>query len=660
MCGIAGILLRSEATGCGLAAAGGSPSSAEAVARRMVEVLGHRGPDGHAVQALDAGRGASVALGHTRLAILDLSPDGRQPMSNPETGDWITHNGEVYNFRELRDELGIPGRREGPERDGWRSRTDTEVILGAYGKWGRQCLGRLRGMFAFALWDAQRRQLFAARDRLGIKPLYYYSGDGFFLFASEVRALLASGLVPRRLDMRVVWEFLAYQSAPSPRTLIEGVRALPPGAWLRAGIDGTVETGHYWDLLERAAPEARTATVAESRRRVGEMLREAVDLHLVSDVPVGAFLSGGIDSSAVVALIREAGQVPRTFSVVFPERAYDEARHARRVAARFGTDHSEILLTERDLLDQLQDALAAMDQPTGDGVNSYVLSRAVRSAGVKVALSGLGGDEFFGGYPSFGRLTRAAWCLKPWGYLPAGLRACAGKAVGFLGGTSVQGAKVAALVDSDGTLPAVFPVMRQLLSRPQRHALLADSCLRMVDEAHDTYVTLLQQAYAGAPGADAFARISYAEARTYMHDVLLRDTDQMSMAHGLEVRVPLLDHKLVEYLMGLPDTQKRPDGIAKRLLVESLAGLLPDDIVHRPKQGFALPFAPWMRGALRRFCEERLEPGRTAARGLFRPEAVRRLWRAFLGGQGDGLWSRVWILVVLEEWLERNGVRGES
>ncbi len=631
--------------------------SARDVVSRMVEALGHRGPDGRAVTTLDAGPALVLALGHTRLAILDLSPAGGQPMSNPETGDWLTHNGEIYNHRQLRDELSIHGGEPDLQGNGWRSRSDTEVILKAYGRWGRECLERLRGMFAFALWDAGRRTLFLARDRLGIKPLYYCSGDGFFLFASEVRALLASGLVRRRLDAVALGEYLAYQSIPAPRTLIKGVHALPPGSSLTVEAGGTMATGRYWDLLEHASPEARTATGAQSRRRVGEILREAVALHLVSDVPVGAFLSGGIDSSAVVALMREVGQTPHTFSVIFSEQAYDEARYARQIATRFRTEHCEILLTEGDLLDQLPGALAAMDQPSGDGVNTYVLARAVRSAGVSVALSGLGGDELFGGYPSFDRLARAAGYLKLWGRLPYGVRASAGQALRLLGGSSPRGSKLAALAESDGTLPTVFPVLRAVFSRAERRALLAGRWSPGADEGPDPYVRLLKDAYAGAPGSGLLSRISYAEGRTYMHDVLLRDTDQMSMAHGLEVRVPLLDHKVVEYLMGLPDAHKRPDGIPKRLLVEGLGGLLPDDIVRRPKQGFTLPFAPWMRGAIRGFCEERLEAGRTVSRGLFRSEAVQRLWRDFLDGAHGALWSRVWMLVVLEDWLERHGVR---
>ena len=656
MCGIAGILVSSRSFEHDLLPAEGGRLAAHEALERMVQGLRHRGPNGDGIAPADRGRPSTVVLGHTRLAILDLSPAGQQPMCDPVTGNSITYNGEIYNYRELRGELEVKREGAGGGDAGWRSRTDTEVILKGYARWGRDCLERLRGMFAFAIWDASQQMLFLARDRLGIKPLYYYAGNGFFLFASEVRALLASGLVPRRLDPVALWEYLGYQSVPAPRTLIQGIHTLPPGAWLTVDTAGTMCEGRYWDLLEHASPEARSATAAESRRRVGELLREAVAMHLVSDVPLGAFLSGGIDSSAIVALMREAGQVPQTFSVVFAESRYDEARYARQVATHFATDHTEIPLTQQDLLDQLPEALAAMDQPSGDGVNTYMVSRAVRSAGVTVALSGLGGDEFFGGYPSFARLGHMARFLHLWGYTPASLRTLTAKAVSHLGGASVAAAKVAALVESDGTLSSLFPVLRQVLSGPQRRTLLTEPWLQRLGEVQDPYVQLLQKAYARASWGGLLGRISYAEGRTYMHDVLLRDTDQMSMAHALEVRVPLLDHTLVAYLMGLPDAYKRSNGTPKRLLVESLDGLLPDEIVHRPKQGFTLPFELWMRGALRRFCEKRLSPERLGARGIFQPDQVQELWHAFLAGRREVSWSRLWILVVLEEWLECNDV----
>ena len=467
MCGIAGILVSSSSCEHGLLPAEGGRLALQEALERMVQCLRHRGPNGDGIAPADRGRPSTVVFGHTRLAILDLSPAGQQPMCDSVTGNSITYNGEIYNYRELRNELEVRGARVGRGEAGWRSRTDTEVILKGYARWGRDgCLERLRGMFAFAIWDASQQILFLARDRLGIKPLYYYAGNGFFLFASEVRALLASGLVPRRLEPVALWEYLGYLSVPVPRTLIQGIHALPPGSWLTVDTAGKMCEGRYWDLLEHASSEARSAPAAKSRRRVGELLREAVAMHLVSDVPLGAFLSGGIDSSAIVALMREAGQVPRTFSVVFAESRYDEAQYARHIATRFATDHTEIPLTEQQLLDQLPEALAVMDQPSGDGVNTYVVSQAVRSAGVTVALSGLGGDEFFGGYPSFARLGRVAKLLRLWGYTPASLRTLTAKAIGRLGGASVAAAKAAALVESDGTLPASSLYCGRSFQRP--------------------------------------------------------------------------------------------------------------------------------------------------------------------------------------------------
>lgn len=615
----------------------------------MVERIRHRGPDDEGLWARDEGD-VRVALGQTRLSILDLSAAGHQPMLDAATGNAVVFNGEVYNFRQVRESFGGEG---GP----WATGTDTEVILRGYARWGKSCLERLRGMFAFGVYDGARRELFLARDRLGIKPLYYYRGDGFLVFASEVRAILATGLVPRVLDAVSLRHYLAYQTVPAPRTMIEGVRMLPPGSWLACRPTGEVEERRYWDPLENASEEARHATQAESRRRVGELLREAAALHLVSDVPVGAFLSGGIDSTAVAALMHEAGHTPRTFSVVFTEGAYDEAPFARKAAAHLSADHTEIFLTEETLLAQLPAAVAAMDQPTGDGINSYVVAGAVRSFGLKVALSGLGGDELFGGYPSFARLRRAMPYLSAWRNAPAAVRGLATRAVSRLGRSSVVAVKAANLLSSDGTVASAYPPLRQVLSLAQRNALLAEATTLSSDLSSDPYVALLKRAFSGAPATGIMSQVAYAEARTYMHDLLLRDTDQMSMAHALEVRVPLLDHKLVEYVMGLPDERKRPNGTPKSLLVESLGGLLPGEVVNRPKRGFTLPFEPWMRGALKGFCEERLHPDRVAARGIFDPPEVGRLWRTFLSGGREVTWSRLWLLVALEEWLEANDVR---
>jgi len=308
MCGIAGIYLTVAPERAGL------ESSVEVVAGRMVERIRHRGPDDEGTWAGIVSGDGRVAFGHTRLSILDLSAAGHQPMLDRSTGNVLTFNGEVYNFRQVRNALGD---------EVWDSETDSEVILRSYDRWGKLCLERLRGMFAFAIYDRASGALFMARDRMGIKPLYYYRGEGFLIFASEVRAILATGLVPRILDPVALSQYLAYQTVPAPRTIVEGVRMLTPGTWLECLASGELKEQRYWDPLENASEEARHAGKSESRRRVNELLHESAALHLVSDVPVGAFLSGGIDSTAIVALMREAGHTPRTFSVVFTEKSYD-------------------------------------------------------------------------------------------------------------------------------------------------------------------------------------------------------------------------------------------------------------------------------------------------------------------------------------------------
>ena len=334
--------------------------------------------------------------------------------------------------------------------------------------------------------------------------------------------------------------------------------------------------------------------------------------------------------------------------------AYDENVYARHVAERFHTEHTEVRLSGGALLEMVPSALAAMDQPTGDGVNTYVVSHSLRATGIKAALSGLGGDEFFAGYPSFKRLPSALKYLRGFNHAPAALRGLAAGIVVRLGNSSLRAAKAAQMISGNDTLASLFPITRQVLSSDQRRSLLNEAWQSFASPP-DSYISLLDEKYKTTT-LETLSLISYAEGRTYMHDVLLRDTDQMSMAHALEVRVPLLDHKLVEYLMGLPDEPKVSNGTPKRLLVESLNGLLPEEIVHRPKRGFALPFDPWMRADLRAYCEERLNPDRIAARGIFRPQQVQKLWQSFLRGSARVSWSRLWVMVVLEEWLERNSV----
>jgi asparagine synthase (glutamine-hydrolysing) len=625
----------------------------EAIVRRMTGALAHRGPDGEGVVrgTAPAGNGAAAplaVLGHRRLSIIDLSQRAAQPMASGRAPIWLTYNGEVYNFKTLRRELEDLGQP-------FRSDSDTEVILRGYEQWGERVVDRLRGMFAFALWDGRTGTLFAARDRLGVKPLYVYQAGRCLLFGSEIRSLLASGIVPRRLDLTAVAQYLEWQTVPSPRTLVDGVRMIAPGSHVTFSRDGATER-RYWDLLESAQPSGSDADGSVPARRVRELLVESAGLHLVSDVPVGVFLSGGIDSSAVAALVRLAGVVPRTFCVSFPGTSFDEGPLARRVALAVGADHTEIVLSEDEVRQQLPEALAGVDHPSGDGVNTFVVSRAVRAAGVKVALSGLGGDELFGGYPSFRRLRRLAGYARLWRWSPAPVRRAAAAAVRTLGGTGTGVEKAAALLETDASLPQAYGLTRQLFSVPWRAALIGRERVDAAALAGTPYVALVEDARARAPRAGLMSLVSYAEARTYMHDVLLRDTDQMSMAHGLEVRVPLLDHRLAEYVMGLPDEAKRPDERPKRLLMAALGEDLPSEIAEQPKRGFVLPLDLWMRGDLRTFCEHHLGSSGLAGRAPFRSDAVRSVWQAFLKNDGRVTWSRPWTLVALNAWMEQTGV----
>ena len=646
MCGIAGALFWNSEAGRG---------GRDASVARMVRALEHRGPDGEGIVrcATPDHFGAAaptVILGHRRLSIIDLSDRASQPMASPRGPIWLTYNGEIYNYREIRRELESCGRV-------FRSSSDTEVILQGYEEWGGAVVERLRGMFAFALWDGLVQRLWLARDRLGIKPLYVYRGNGYLVFASEVRALLVSGLVPRTLDRTALDQFLAYQSVPEPRTLVRDVRMLAPGHVVRVSADGREVARRYWDLLDSAA-STLTTPVDESRRRVRELLEETTALHLVSDVPVGVFLSGGIDSGAIAALVRQTGVVPRTFSVAFTGTEYDESPYARAMAKSLGTDHTEISLGESDVVAQIPEALASVDHPSGDGTNTFVISRAVREAGLKVALSGLGGDEFFGGYPSFRRLRRVAAFARAWRHSPALMRRVAGHAIRRLGGSSVASIKTAAVLESDGTLPQTYPILRQLFPEAQRIDLLGAEIVAGSRHQGDPYVYLLQRTIDREAELDLMSLVSYAEARTYMHDVLLRDTDQMSMSRGLEVRVPLLDHRLVEHLMRMPESAKSTaQGPPKALLIESLAHALPPFCVDRPKRGFVLPLDIWMRGGLRSFCEQHLGPAGLAGRGICRPAAIQSVWRSYLSGKPSTTWSRPWALVTLNAWLERTGVK---
>ena len=595
------------------------------VVTRMNSALKHRGPDDEGIANCGC-----VCLGNTRLAVIDTSRGGHQPMHDPETGNWITYNGETYNFKQLRNEL---------EDDLWRSNSDTEVVLRAYRRWGVDAFRRLRGMFALAIWDERKRELILARDPLGIKPLYYYRTETVFVFASEVRALLASGLVPRRLNADGVASYLATGSIESPLTIVDGVRQLLPGQYLRVhATEGKLEIS-IGDFAAATHQVNGLRSRADAVARLRAELEESVRLHLVSDVPLGVFLSGGMDSSALVALTTQiTGCPPRTFSVVFDEATYSEASHARAIAAKFHTDHCETRLTEDQLLDVLPHAIASLDQPTMDGINTFVVSKAVKQAGVTVALSGLGGDELFAGYPSFRRALKVQATSS---IAKQFLRSVSGFGKVALNG-STQRQKFWQLAASSGRPEDVYRISRQLFSPQSVKALTSRDSHAGKYESDRT---------------DTVNAISELELRGYMTNTLLRDTDAMSMAHSLEVRVPLVDVKVVDFALSLPGKWKlNGNGVAKPLLADALADLLPRELLTRPKMGFTLPFERWMQSSLRTEISTVLDnDGPWRDLGLV-AESVRNVWRKFLQKPRAVGWSRPWSLYVLARWCEINQV----
>lgn len=630
MCGIVGIVARNGSLPPGLL-------------ERATQSLAHRGPDdsGTIIIRENSPESVEVGLGNRRLAILDLSPLGHQPMQDPATGNWIVYNGEIYNFREIRERLG----REGVH---FQSQSDTEVLLQAYGRWGEPCLRELRGMFAFAIWDARHHRLLMARDPMGIKPLYYFSSDRYFLFASEIRTLLGTGLVPRRLDRAGLLNYLTFGSLYDPITLIAGVSALRPGHSLVLE-KGVVRERMYWNLSPGKIDPRSPGERHRLEKELQGTLEESVRQQMVSDVPVGVFLSGGIDSGSLAAMLSRGGSRLNTFSIVFRESDYSEARFSRAVAMKFRTDHHEILVSQGDALDALPDAVRAMDQPTMDGLNTYLVSRQTRAAGIKVALSGLGGDELFAGYSSFRTVPRMERFTRVWRHAPDIARASLAGMLNLMSAESDQNRKFTTLVRENGRLLHPYFLSRMLFTLAQRDALVS---------SHDSLANSraespLKDSLAQTQSLDAINRVSFLETRCYMLNTLLRDADVMSMAHGLEVRVPLIDHVLAEKLMAMPGAWKLSSRMPKPLLVGALGGSLPEEIVHRRKRGFTLPFEHWLRDELRSEVGQTLtQAGILAA--VLNPDAVRSVWSDFQ--RGTTSWSRPWALYVLQRWCELHSV----
>ncbi|MHB1421803.1 MAG: asparagine synthase (glutamine-hydrolyzing) [Gemmataceae bacterium] len=618
MCGIAGIV-------------GSRVGKHQDAVQRMLGALTHRGPDG---SGLWVSPSEQCVLGHRRLAILDLSAAAAQPMCTPDRRFVLSYNGECYNYRDLRRQLhsqGVPIQSSG----------DTEVLLHLLARQHQEGLRSLNAMFALALWDEREGRLLLARDLFGQKPLYWCAFEDGLIFASEVRAILASGLVPRRLNLAGLRSYLCHGAVQGPDTIVSGVWLLPRASTLAWHREIQPVVASYW----RTPQEQRPAALGEIR----DGFFAAVERHLISDVPAGVFLSGGVDSSAAAAAaVRRAGSGVTSLSVVFPDQPeQSEAEHARRMAEMAGTRHIEVPVTGGDMLAMLEKSLASMDQPTIDAVNTYIVSRAARQAGLTVALSGLGGDELFGGYPSFStvphllRLRRALGPVRR----PAGW---------LLRTTSLFGrqwGKIADLLEAPpGVLPA-YAVRRRLFSSRQVRALAprfgAEKWLSGLDPAR---MADLQELVAGRALPDA---VGHLELEWYMGQTLLRDSDVMGMACSLEIRCPFLDKDFAELVLAQPPQARMLKGVRKWLLIEALRDLLPEANWRRPKQGFALPMQTWMLGPLRQQVEDELSC-LAAFPGLFDGGSLQELWSRFQAAPAEIGWSRPWGLFVLGAYLREH------
>ena len=630
MCGIFGILSRE------------GDVSRDVLARAQ-KCLAHRGPDDSGAVVIDGSVVPSqLGFAHTRLSIIDLSPLGHQPMQDPVTGNWIVFNGEIYNFRELRKELESAG-------VAFKSHSDTEVILAAYRVWGESCLARLGGMFAFALWDAPRKRLLLARDPMGIKPLYYHQSKQNFIFASEVRTLLQTGLVPRKLDPTGVLSYLAFGSVYEPWTIVEGVMAVPPGHVLTVE-NGSLSSREYWNPLQASSRTESDASSGNGIATAGQLpaiLRDAVLSHLVSDVPVGVFLSGGIDSSALVAVLSHNGVRANTFSLVFQEEEFNEGQYSREIARRFGTEHHEIPVSQQDTLAVLPEGLCAMDQPTIDGINTYLVSAKTRAAGMKVALTGLGADEMFAGYSNFRRVPKMEAFSRRFGRLPRLARRPLSTSVAMFAGTGDLSRKLAELATGHDSIVHPYFLVRTLFGAAEREVLAGEG----FGDSERALEGVLRESIARSSILDPVNRVSYLESHFYMRNTLLRDSDSMSMAHGLELRVPYLDRPLVEACFRIPGSKKLQGDLPKSLLLASLGVELPREIVNRRKRGFTLPFERWLRGEMRPVVEDALLKSNWDQTSIS-ASAVRGVWNRFLAGETS--WSRPWSLFVLKRWCEHN------
>jgi asparagine synthase (glutamine-hydrolysing) len=617
------------------------------IVRRMRDRMSHRGPDDSGLWQNDDGR---VVLGHRRLSIVDVSAAGHQPMSSEDGAVWVTFNGEIYNHAALRRDRRLD------DRHRFKSRSDTEVILHLYEDLELGMADAIDGMFAIGLWDAARARLVLVRDRLGKKPVFYTVAAGRLLFASEVKALLEHPDVPRRVDLEALNQYLTFSNVPEPRTLFEGVRKLPPGHVLTCDASGSVTIRRYWSPLD-GAPWAPPTDRQEAVERVRELVKDAVRKRLMADVPVGAFLSGGVDSSTNVALMSRLVSEPlQTFTVEFtgfgPKEDFHDVPYARRVASMFGCRHAEVPITAAEAVSWLPEMVAQQDEPLGDPacLPMHFVSRAAHQAGLKVVLVGEGSDEVFCGYPEFPELLRVH--DGPWSLLRRLPRAARRAAKVAAQWTGAPGGRIDLLRRAAEDEPLYLGLDVVFFDWEKRGLYTAAGRSVMRHPAAETVRAYYDEIRERQPGADFSQQMSYVELRNRLPELLLMRVDKFSMAHSLEARAPFLDAALVAYALSLPASMKMDGMRTKTVLKDAARAWLPGDVIDREKQGFRVPLPAWLRGDLAAWAEDVLRRSPLRRLGLLDFDHVLGLWRSHQEGKADHSFD-LWCLINLSGWYER-------
>ncbi len=621
----------------------------EKVLERMRDTLVHRGPDDGGLWISEDRR---VGFGHRRLSIIDLSPAGHQPMCNKDGSIWITYNGEVYNHARLRKELEAKGHV-------YRSRTDTETLLYLYEEEGPDFLNRLEGMFALAIWDSRRRELILARDRIGVKPLYYAVLPGTLLFGSEIKAILEHPRMTRGIDRAALYHYLSFVASPAPRTLFQGIHKLPPATRVIVDRHGNMRSETYWDPFEvPPEPEARYDDAGFCATRIRTLLEEAVAKRMMSDVPVGVFLSGGLDSSANVALMARLMDRPvRTFSVGFKDQAsYNEFGWAREVARRFRTDHHEVVIDSKDLLDFMPRLIFHQDEPIADWVcvPLHFVSKLARDSGTTVIQVGEGSDEQFFGYEHYLRAFRQhGAAFERIRRLPRPIRVAAYRTALGLAGLLGRGGDRLEMLRRAARDELFFWGGIIAWSEQEKRRLLLPEALVPIGglSSHDAIVEIDKRAQALRNGADYGQRMIYLELKNRLAELLLMRVDKITMASSIEARVPFLDHKLVEFSMRIPTPLKIQDGRGKYLLRLAMRGILPDSIIDRPKQGFGAPVREWLMGELYGPARDGVLQSRLRDESLFDYDLIGRMFETHRDGRRDHSWH-LWTLYNLSRWYD--------